>query len=435
MSFNKYLSIKSILKFSSLNYLQAALSFCTALLLARQLGPELYGYYTYGIIFNTSFFVLVQYGMDKTLVRDLVQRNQPEHILVASTLIKTLLTVLGLFLIIIWGLIFKGDSSEKIWIGLLFAASGSLFGLSPRAWYDYQGKIQMHAVLLFFERLLFFIGVCFLLFIAKNTSIVYKVGIVLLSVRYLLFLVEWAFVIKTMKNIRLRKLKYFIKPILRVNSWVWFAAINNLLMTNANQFILENQLGTKALGYYGFALQLVMLVQLMQSQLARLASPSIAKTVQFSTKKQIFRKYWKDLRLCLGITICLLIPVYFLAPKLIEFLGGKDYLNALPILRVFCAWSLVYGIALINNQYLLSFRLQRTYFWVTAFFGVSSIGLVWLLINQFGARGAALSLLITHAGSVLVQFILVFKKIKSHVQISQSTQDPIIQKETKIGTA
>jgi len=432
MNFNKYLTIGNILRFSSLSYLQAGISFLVAILLARHLGPDLYGMYTYGIVFNTSLFILIQFGLDKTLVRDLVQKENPAAYLLAACWIKFLLVIAGLSILLVWGFLMAAHQPDKVAIAVLFGISGCLFGLSPRAWFDYIGKIQLHASLLLLERILSLGGVGYLLFWAQPTALVVKVGIVLLVGRLLLAIFEWSYVYARIPKISFQKVRQLIRPLLLENAWVWLAAINNLLMTNANQIILDQKAGAEALGFYGFALQLIMLVQLMQGQLLRLATPSIAQTVQQHKGKKRFRKYLKDIGLCLGLTLVLLIPVYFLAPHFIGWLGGRDYDGALPVLRVLCIWSIVYGIALINNQYLLSFHLQKVFFWITLIFGLLSIGLVFYFIPIYGTVGAAFSLLVSHSGSVLVQSIFVVRKMKQHVNVTQPNKKKVISSTPKI---
>ncbi len=433
MNFNKYLSIKSILAYSTLNYLQAGFSFAIALLLARKLGAEQYGYYTYGIVFNTTFFILIQYGLDKTLVRDLVQKSEEAAtILISGTLLKLIITLLGVLLMVIWGFVFGGDELKKVYIALLFGVSGSIYGIGPRAWFDFKGKIQNHAVFLFIERLIFFSGTIYLLFRGGEQAIILLVGWVLLIGRLIMSFFEWSFVVRTIEKPKWKSVKASLKPLIFQNSWVWLAAINNLIMTNANQLILDQQLGTKQLGYYGLAFQLIMLVQLMQGQVLRLTTPSIAEAVQKTKGWGILNKYRLDLLRCVGLTIAMLIPIYFLAPYLIEWLVGKDYAGALPVLRVLCFWSLVYGLALINNQYLLSYHLQKSFFSITLVFGLISIYLVYAFIPLYGVVGAALSLLTAHFGSVFVQSLMVLRKMHKNAKSTKQNQNRLLPKKTAV---
>ena len=184
-----------------MNYLQAGISFLVAILLARYLGPDLYGRYTFGIVFNTSLFILIQYGLDKTLVRDLVQKQDPGTYLLSASLIKLVLMGIGLVIVVTWGVLTIDRNADKVAIALLFGLGGCLFGLSPRAWFDYIGKIQLHAWLLLSERVLFLIGVTYLLFVAQPESMVIWTGVILVGVRGLLATFEWSFVFRRLPKV------------------------------------------------------------------------------------------------------------------------------------------------------------------------------------------------------------------------------------------
>lgn len=433
MNFNKYLSLRNILAFSSLNYIQAALSFVISMVLARVLGAELYGYYTYGIVFNTTVFILVQFGLDKTLVRDLVQKRNVDHLIWASSFLKLGLSVLALVGVVIWSIGFSEESALKAYIAILFTASGVVYGISPRAWFDYTGQIQQHARLMLFERVFFFLGTLSILFLYEAEHVVWMIAVVLLIGRFLMSLMEWRYVRRTVRRVRFKYLRRPIRDMVFRNSWVWLAALSNLCMTHVNQFVLDAKLGTDQLGYYGLAFQLIMLVQLLQSQVLRLATPSIAQTVNTGSGREIQLKYRRDMLLCIGVTVMMLVPIYYASPWLIKLLVGSEYLGALPVLRVLCFWSLVYGVALINNQYLLSFHLQRPYFYTTLFFGAVSLYLADSFIGYFGLLGAALSLLISHAGSVAVQSIMVIFQIHKHESPFKKSKNSILSKEAKFG--
>ena len=422
--------------YSTLNYIQAALSFAISLVLARRLEAEIYGYYTYGMVFNSTFYILIQYGLDKTLVRDLVQRSKKATtILFTGTLIKIGITLFGILLLATWSLFFSDTPLLKVYLALLFGLSGGIFGIGPRAWFDYMGKMQLHAYLMLIERIVFFGCTMVLIFYYPSEQIVLQIGWILLGGRLLMGLMEWSFIRKSIGKFNWLAVKATFRPILFKNSWVWLAAINNLLMTNANQLILDQEMGTVQLGYYGLAFQLIMLVQLMQGQLLRLATPSIAQAVKEVKGWKILKKYRVDLLRCLGLTLLVLIPIYFVAPYLIEFLVGKDYAGALPILQVLCFWSIIYGLAIINNQYLLSYHLQKPFFFITLIFGIISIFLVYTFLPLFGGKGAALSLLVAHFGSVFVQSIFVFQKMRKNAKDFERLKNKVLSKETKVGTA
>ncbi len=435
MKFKKYLSFKYIATLSGLNYTQAAMSFFASMLMAKMLGSDLFGYYTYGIVFHTMLFIIVQFGMDKTLVRDLVQEKEAEKILISATVLKLGFSLLAILLITSWALFWVGMEWKKLLIVLICTLAGSLYGVSPKAWFDYTGQVRKHALYMFLDKLIFFVGALLILFFARTDQIIVHICLVLLLGRLTLVGLEWRYVFQTTRQRFDAALKPIIKSLLFRNSWVWLAAIGNLMMTNMNQFLLESKLGTTQLGQYGLALQLISLILLVQSQVLRLSAPSIAEVTKASDGRRIRRSLRNHSLLTFGLSLAVLVPVYLLTPLFIRYFLGHSFDQAIPIFKVFCLWGLVYGQALICNQYLLSLHLQRYYFYIALSFGILSIFLAYLFIGWFGAVGAVFSLLTAHSGSVLVQLILVLYQIKKNDVTLEKTKGRLLPAEAEVGAA
>lgn len=412
MDFSKYLSFRTIITYSGLNYLQSGLSFLTSVLLARELGQFAYGYFVYGLVISNSLAVLIQFGTDKTLVRDLVQQPNAEKLLFAASWIKLGFALISIVGILIWLFGFAGFSSAKNSVIILCTIAGCLLGFSPKSWFDLKGKIQYHALILLVDRTIFFVGSLFFLYVYRTELVIVHIAGCLLLGRLIMSWMEWHFIQHTTTVERLFDIAAPLRFLFKHNLWVWLAAIGNLMMTNANQFLVDWKLGTAELGLFGLAMQLMVLVRLLQNQILRLASPSIAQIVQHKKANIILRQFIKNCLLSLGLTLGVLIPFYWFGPLFIRFTVGSAFIDAVPIFNILCLWMLIYGIALINNQYLLSFHLQRPYFLTTILFGLLSLYLAYLFIGWYGVTGAAWSLLIAHSGSVIVQLLLVIHRIK-----------------------
>ena len=411
MEFSKYLSAKSIITYSGLNYFQSALSFFTSVLLARELGQTSYGYFVFGLVVSNTLCVLIQFGTDKTLVRDLVQKPNAQQLLFGASWLKLFFSIISLVGLLCW-LWWAPMSMEKGAIVFLCSIGGFLLGLSPKAWFDLQGKIQYHAVIQLLDRIIFFSGSLFFLFVFRTDWVLVHIAACLLLGRVVMSWMEWAFIKQTTVAKNIWNVKPSLSFLWKSNLWVWFAAIGNLMMTNANQFLVDLKLGPAELGLFGLAMQLMVLVKLLQNQVLRLASPGIAQIVQHENPGFILKQFFKDCLLSLGLTLVVLVPFFLLGPLFIRLTVGENFLEAVPVFNVLCLWTLIYGVALINNQYLLSFHLQQPYFITTIIFGLLSIYLAYIFIDWMGVIGAAWSLLIAHFGSILVQFILVIRRIR-----------------------
>ncbi|HHH55349.1 MAG TPA: hypothetical protein ENK91_16950, partial [Bacteroidetes bacterium] len=180
------------MSYSVLNYMQATIAFVVSLVLAKKLGSEEFGYYAYGIVFFNVFSILISFGMDKTLVRDLVQtKRDREGYFLASSLFKFLFgAVLGV-LLLIWLLYFSDLDAKHRIIVITFSLGGWMLGLSPKAWYDLIGQIQRHAIITLLERIAFLFFVAAIIFFFESSNKLYYIISSFLVTRLVCLVVEW----------------------------------------------------------------------------------------------------------------------------------------------------------------------------------------------------------------------------------------------------
>ena len=299
---------------------------------------------------------------------------------------------------------------------VLCTISGCLLGLSPKAWFDVKGKIQAHAYIMLLDRGIFFIGSLFFLYVLRNEYVIIHVCLCMLLGRLVMSALEWKYIRETTSGLAFEGFSQFLRQAIQNNLWVWLAAIGNLLMTHFNQILVDVQMGAQELGLYSFAFQLITMVKILQNQLLRLSTPAISEIVDSGSAKAIYKFFIKNCALSLGPSIVIVCCALLLAPWFVSTFVGEDFMGTIPIFNMLCLWILLFGIALMSNQFLLSFHLQKSYFFITMFFGILSIFLAYKWIGMYGAVGAAMSLLAAHFGSILVQTILVIRQIKNHVR-------------------
>ncbi|MBG9375483.1 oligosaccharide flippase family protein [Panacibacter sp. DH6] len=417
-TFKKYLSVKYILSFSLLNYLQSAISLIVSVLLAKELGREEYGYFAYGMVYANTLFIIMQFGTDKTLVRDLVQRDQPEITISSAGWLWFMLGIVIVGMISVWAFGFAGFSSKTAIVVLICSALGFMRGMSPMPWFDYKGKANYHSSILLIDRLIFVAATLLIVFFYKNEQAIISIALAQFLARAITIFLEWKYVASTAK-LTLKPVYTEIKTIARDNVWVWLGAMGNLLMTQVNQLMIDGKFGVKELALYGFAFQVIMVIRLLQQQILRLITPTIAViTHNIQTHaKQARKKLLQFCSLNILLSSCIVLPAYFIMPYFIEIVN-KDFLGALPVLNVLYVWILLFGVAIIINQFLIGLRLQKFFFISTTVFGLLSLGLAEIFIEEYGSIGAAMSLLIAHSCSVLFQLFIVLRKIKKEANVA-----------------
>ncbi len=391
------------------NYAQAGISFLVNFWLARKLGAAEYGVLGYGLLVGQICTIVIGFSSERTLVRDLVQSSDRNAMLSASLVLRGLMALLVVGYCVVWALV-SDTLDDKAIPMLLCSCWGAFSALTSRGWLDSQYQMHIHAAVQLAERACYAVCVVVLVIYAFEGHYSIVAAACLLIARFASLLVEWGFALRTFRP-RLTLVRENLKFLVQQNSLILAAAIANLFMTHANQLQLERYFGTSELAAYQIAWQVILMVQLFQSQMVRLLAPRTAELTDVANSSGAIRGVLlRYMGYMLAASALLLVPVVVVAPWIIAAVLSEEYLAAVPILRILAVWALLYGPGLVLNQFLLGLRLQKTYFVIVILAGAAALGLGQLFVPTYGANSVAWVLLGCHSCSMIAQFVLVFRK-------------------------
>lgn len=389
------------------NYAQAGIGFLVNLWLARELGSDEYGLLSYGLVVGGICTILVGFSSERTLVRDLIQGSDRHAMLTASIVLRAAMACLVVGGCGVWAITSESLGSKADLV-ILCSLWGASMALTPRAWLDCHYRMHIHAAITFFEKCAYAVCVVLLVSYGFQSDHAIVAASCLLFARCLGLAWEWFYVARTFKP-KSQGIFKNIRFLIQQNSFILGAAVGNLLMTHANQILLEHERGSSQLAYYSIAIQIIMMMQIFQSQMVRLLAPHIAELTRPGASVRLMRSsLGRYVVYMLAVSAALILPIVVLAPWAIQLTLSEDYLAAVPVLRILCCWSLIYGPALAINQFLLGLRLQKYFFVITMLAGGSAIILGQKLVPIYGMNGVASVLLVTHSFSISAQLILVW---------------------------
>ena len=97
-----------------------------------------------------------------------------------------------------------------------------------------------------------------------------------------------------------------------------------------------------------------------------------------------------------------------------ETIFKPEYASSAAILRILGIYLMVFSLGCVASQYVVSARMEKTYFASVIVGGILSIILCLVLIPKFSGLGAALSLLIAHGISMGLYWVAMIQHVKSH---------------------
>jgi PST family polysaccharide transporter len=394
------------------SYASAAISYLVQFWLARKLGDEDFGVFSFAILIANILQTTLLFGSDRTLVRDLVQAESPRRVFRDSCWLRLALTFVLIPLCTIAILTSSESlaSQRTLLFGLGFGVASAL---TPMGWFDFRGKMHVQSALLLLEKILFGAGVVVAsVWLQISVSPILAAGIMTIAAAIGL-LSQWLLITPDIGTPEPGSSSQ-IKRMVFSNLAVVFAALGNMCMTHANQLVLISSIGKTGLAHYSIAFQLTRIVHLFLGQYIRICSPDIARSTTLEAiasgrgRSSFFGHLWQSTAVAASITL----PLYLVGRLAILWFLPPDFIPAIAILFVLCGWCIVFGAASVINRYLLCLHLQNWFLVSAVLFGLFSIAISFWLVPLYGGIGAALALLIGHSASAVFQALFVVRALQ-----------------------
>jgi O-antigen/teichoic acid export membrane protein len=401
-------NIKTLSVLIIINFLIAGVGFITQLKIANSIGKASFGLISYGMAIATYCAIFIRFGLDKTLVRDLI--HFPDQF--AETVKASLLMRFTLFIFVIAAIIILKltlfSKSDVSWGLILIIISNTAMSVDLQAVFDSMQRMTLHSVYNMIQKSLYFSIIWITLLIDPDILSTLSVGIAtFLSVSlYLMLQYVWAMKRFPQNRTSIKDL-YLLAYILgRRNIPVWLSALAGLSLGPLNQILLKHYCGPGPVGEYAVAWLMVTILTILITQIARIGNPKIAViTNGTATRLQKISFLQRYLTLILLITATIALPSIIFPKLIIATLFRPEYIDAAPVLRIFGFYAFIVGFDLVAIQYLLSSRIEKAYLYIIIFGGLLSVLLSFLLIPEQKGVGAALALLISHGIVVLLYWI------------------------------
>jgi O-antigen/teichoic acid export membrane protein len=412
ISQKKHVQNFSVLVF--VNFLIAGLGFLTRVKIANTLGKEGFGLFAYALALGCYGAVVVRFGLDRTFVRDLVHYPSRFAQLVAGSLVlRGFLLILITLALIMWKLV--SGNKELSWGVIAVVLGTSLMALDLRAVYDSWHKMSRDAVYNLIQRCCYYALIWIVvLFVPDKLSIgLIGAGTILSAALYLFMQQRWAF-----RRIEFYKAKESLAKVAIklgfANLLVWTAAIGSLSFGVLNQLVLKYFRGTAELGGYAAAWQIVAIAMLLLNQVARIGKPAIARITREGTDRNTRRRFLvKYSSVMLAVASPIAISALFCPGLILKTLFRPEYASAAGTLRILGIYIMCFPLGLVASQYIVSARMEKTYFASVIVGVILSVLFCLFLIPKLGGIGAAISLLIAHGISLGLYWVAMILHVRN----------------------
>jgi len=174
----------------AVNFIIMGLGFATRVKIANVLGINGFGLLAYGLALGSFGSMAVRFGMDRTLVRDLIHHPHRFAELVAGSLLLrgTMFTLVSIG-ILFWKVL-PYHANDLSWGVIIIFIATCLLPLDLQAVYDTWQKIERHALYNLFQRCLYYAIIWMIVIFCPGKLTINLIGLALLITAFLFLVMQ-----------------------------------------------------------------------------------------------------------------------------------------------------------------------------------------------------------------------------------------------------
>jgi O-antigen/teichoic acid export membrane protein len=371
--------------------LRMVVSLIVGVWVARYLGPERYGLFSYAQSFVGLFAVIATLGLNNILVRELVKDESRRDILLGTAFCLKLLGAAAVMLLLAAAVHFT--SNDAYTNALVFiVASATVFQSFNVIDLYFQSRVLSRYVVFANTISLALLSLlkiaCILLrapltafaFLVLLDTIVLAAGFVFFYRQNKLSVRAWSFDQNTAKS-------------LLKDSWpLILSGMVVAVYMKIDQVMIKEMLDSEAVGQYAAAVRISEAWYFIPMVICSSLFPAI-----LNAKKQSEALYYSRLQrlydMMVWMAIAVALPMTFLSDDIVRFLYGEAYSQSASVLMIHIWAGVFVGLGVASGKWYLSENLQQLLFLRTLCGGITNVALNIILIPVSGGLGAAIATL------------------------------------------
>lgn len=383
----------------------------TQVKLANYLGASTYGIYSYCLAIGEVGAMFVRYGRNKTMVRDLIQYPEKRDSLVVSTVFLSLINLV-LFLIVVFAC-HKPLDVEINWTYFLLILSPCFASLSMGPVYESLKMMSWSSMYGLYQRFFFLIAIWSLFFFRFRVSLL-SIGIIVVAIGLSIIIMEYYEVgtqlhISFLRRVELKEIWELYKD----NFVIFLSCVTGVAFGPLIRLILNNYTDSKSVGIYAAGLQIYHICLFLNTQISRVGNPMMAEAGRDDCPVEKRRRMvFRYSMIMLATSIPFALPMFLVPGFLTNLFFTEEYASLSSYLPILSIYLIAITLGVVFAQYMISMRMDKTYFTIYVSTAVSTLLVAYWLIPLYGTLGAFLALCVPHSIGCLFYILFSLKTLK-----------------------
>lgn len=380
--------------------LRMAVNLIVGVWVARYLGPEQFGIFSYALAFVAIFGSVAKMGLDGIVVRNLVNDPNSRDIYLGTAFwLKVSGAILTLSITFAAMLYIKNDFLTNLYIAII--AFGLAFQSFEVVDFYFQSKALSKFVSLCKMIQLVLSSALKLMLIAIDADLFWFVVISLFDQISLGIALYLSYKYQKLGSFYM-KFDLLVARILLRDSWpLILSSIVIAIYSRIDQILIKEFLGEREAGVYVAALRLCEFSYFIPALISNSLFHSILEAKKISSELYKKRLYLMH-KMMLWISIALILIIYLISDTIVSFLYGSLYHEAGVVLKI-SLFSLIFVFSLVGTaQYLIAENMVFFAFFRNALGMSVNVISNYMLIPIYGINGAAMSSVLGYFSSTVL---------------------------------
>ena len=374
--------------------LRLAVGLFVGIWVARYLGPEEFGLFSYAQSFVGLFMAIATLGLDGIVVRELVKDQSKRDALLGTAFTLKLIGASVVLLLLFFTVnIISTDAQTKLLI--IVIASATIFQSMNVVDCYFQSKVLSRYVAFTNTFSLLVSSAIKVWLILSDAPLIAFAWVVLFDSAILSLGYIYVY-LKTGNSIKQWSFDKALAQSLLKDSWpLILSGIVISIYMKIDQVMIKEMLGAVAVGQYAAAVKISEAWYFVPMVIASSLFPAIIEA-----KKQSEALYYERLQklydLMVWMAVAIALPMTFLSDWVVDLLYGEQYSQAGSVLMVHIWAGVFVFLGVASGKWLLTENLQIFSTINTTIGAFTNISLNYILISNVGIEGAAWATLISY---------------------------------------